>query len=68
MIFFRIVSNLIFLFVQRYTTLLKNVSMEISLLALECIRRGYTSRIDLIDDGGAQTLAEKEQVLTEVWR
>jgi hypothetical protein len=68
MIFFRIVSNLIFLFVQRCTTLLKNVSMEISLLALECIRGGYTSRIDLIDDGGAQTLAEKEQVLTEVWR
>jgi hypothetical protein len=68
MIFFRIVSNLIFLFVQRCTTLLKNVSMEISLLALECTRGGYTSRIDLIDDGGAQTLAEKEQVLTEVWR
>jgi hypothetical protein len=40
MIFFRIVSNLIFLFVWRCTTLLKNVSMEISLLPLECISGG----------------------------
>ena len=40
MIFFRIVSNLIFLFLYRFTTLLKNVSMEISLLPLECIREG----------------------------